>query len=96
MRGFENLNNAIGECVGYGVEVSPVDNIGFVFDAYGESVGNEVFSILDELNKVEIDWSENDLVQAAKLAVATVCQKYPFIDEGSKRAMEWKFTFDWR
>ena len=84
------------ECVGYGVEVSPVNDIGYVFDAYGESVGNEVLSIFNELNKVEIDWSENDLVQAAKLAVASICRRYPFVDEDSKMAMEWKFTFDWR
>ena len=96
MRGSGNINKAIREYVGYGVEVSPVNDIGYIFDAYGESVGNEVLSILDELNKVEIDWSESDLVQAAKLAVATVCRKYPFIDEGSRMAMEWKFTFDWR
>ena len=96
MRGSGNINNAIRECVGYGVELSPVYDIGYIFDAYGESVGNEVLSILDELNNVEIDWSENDLVQAAKLAVGTVCRKYPFIDEDSKMAMEWKFTFDWR
>lgn len=96
MRDCENINKAIRACVGYGVEVSPVNNVGYVFDAYGESVGNEVLSILDELNKVEIDWSESDLVQAAKLAVATVCRKYPFVDENSKMAKEWKFTFDWR
>ena len=96
MRGSGNINKAIREYVGYGVEVSPVNDIGYIFDAYGKSVGNEVVSILDWLNKVEIDWSENDLVQAAKLAVGTVCRKYPFIDEDSKMAMEWKFTFDWR
>ena len=96
VRGSGNINNAIRECVGYGVELSPVYDIGYIFDAYGESVGNEALSILDELNNVEIDWSENDLVQAAKLAVGTVCRKYPFIDEGSRMAMEWKFTFDWR
>ena len=96
VRGSGNINNAIRECVGCGVELSPVYDIGYIFDAYGESVGNEALSILDELNNVEIDWSENDLVQAAKLAVATVCRKYPFIDEDSKMAMEWKFTFDWR
>ena len=96
VRGSGNINNAIRECVGYGVEVSPVNDIDYVFDAYGKGVGSEVVSILDELNKVEIDWSENDLVQAAKLAVGTVCRKYPFIDEDSKMAMEWKFTFDWR
>ena len=96
MRGSGNINNAIRECVGCGVELSPVYDIGYIFDAYGESVGNEALSILDELNNVEIDWSENDLVQAAKLAVGTVCRKYPFIDEDSKMAMEWKFTFDWR
>ena len=67
MRGSGNINNAIRECVGCGVELSPVYDIGYIFDAYGESVGNEALSILDELNKVEIDWSENDLVQAAKL-----------------------------
>ncbi len=96
VRGSGNINKAIRGCVGYGVEVSPVNDIGYVFDAYGESVGNEVLSIFNELNKVEIDWSENDLVQAAKLAVASICRRYPFVDEDSKMAMEWKFTFDWR
>lgn len=96
VRGSGNINKAIRECVGYGVEVSSVNDIGYIFDAYGKGVENEVVSILDGLNKVEINWSENDLVQAAKLAVATVCRRYPFIDEDSKMAMEWKFTFDWR
>ena len=90
------INDAIRMCVGYGVLASPANDIDHVFDVYGEEVGGEVASILDELNSIEIEWGENDLVRAAKLAVGEICRKYPFIDEDSKLAMEWKFTFEWR
>lgn len=96
MRNWDGINKAIRECVGYGVEISPGNNIDYIFDCYGENVGREVVSIFEELNKAEVEWGENDLAQAARLAVDQVCKKYPFIDERSKMALEWKFTFDWR
>ncbi len=96
MQSWDGVNKAIRECVGYGVEIWPGNNIDYIFDYYGENVGLEVVSIFEELNKAEVEWGENDLAQAARLAVDKVCKKYSFIDERSKMALEWKFAFDWR
>lgn len=90
------MNDAIKIYVGYGKSIAPVNDLDFLEGNYDLKVKNQVLSIFDELNRIQIDWNKLDLVQAAKMAVAEICEKYPFIEEDTKKAMEWKFTFDWR
>ncbi len=56
----------------------------------------QVLSLLDELARFSIDWSETTLASAGDLARAHMQNLHPHLNETALRVLVWKFTYDWR
>jgi hypothetical protein len=62
----------------------------------GGELENEVKSLFDELSRIEVDWSVHSLSSAGQMARESMRARRPDLSEEALRALEWKFTFDWR
>lgn len=62
----------------------------------GEEIGHAVENLLDELGRIDIDWSAHTLASAGEAARAEMQAKHPELSESALRALAWKFTYDWR
>jgi hypothetical protein len=55
-----------------------------------------VASVLDDLFRIQIDWSAHSLASAGEFATKQIRAGHPELSEEALRALDWKFTFDWR
>lgn len=62
----------------------------------GVLVLGRVQSLINEMNKIEVDWKCHDLTSAGKMVRAEIHKRYPTLSNDALSALEWKFTFDWR
>jgi hypothetical protein len=95
-----NLSEALLIYVGWNTNRSPCSNELQVIDKFGDINGNslieDIQAIFHEVSLIPIDWSRNTLVSAGQIARNHAHNKYPDLSEDALKAVEWKFTFDWR
>jgi len=96
MHGKKSINDALKEYIGFGTLLSPRSDVAALVNNYDFEINKKIFEILEELDTVQVDWNKFDLEHAAEFAVGEVFKKFTFLDEDSKKALAWKFTFDWR
>ena len=97
---LDDLCRAVAEFLGFGIASSPQHNRERLAQAFGTKAGGElelrVNSLVDEVGRIEVDWSQHNLESAGRLARQTMRDRHPELCERALSALEWKFTFDWR
>jgi hypothetical protein len=96
----DQLSRAVTLFLAYGTAASPRQDDASLTREFGERKAAELrprlVSLLSELGAIDVDWSRHELVSAGKMARAEMQARHPELSEDALRALEWKFTFDWR
>jgi hypothetical protein len=96
----DDLSQAILSFLGFGSAASPLADHSRLIQEFGVVRGTELYvelsSILQELGKIEVDWSEHSLVSAGEMAREIMRARHPVLPDEATRALAWKFAFDWR
>jgi hypothetical protein len=94
---MQNLCLAIVAFLGFGESAWPLHDRDRVTDVFGPELLEKVLSILDEVDSVDMDWSNNlALADAGALVRCEMQSRYPELDDAALDAIAWKYTFDWR
>jgi hypothetical protein len=62
----------------------------------GAQLATEVLALLQELGKIEVDWSVHMYDSGCKMAREYMRSHHPQLSEDALNALEWKFSWDWR
>ena len=57
---------------------------------------SQVVSLLEEVGRIQVDWSAHSLESAGEMARTEMHTRHPDLSDTALRALAWKFTFDWR
>lgn len=101
---MKNVDNELSEAlvlyVGWGASRFPRMDASVVIGRFGQSRGHQLLETLGEIfrdaNAIPIDWSKETLVAAGHIARSNAHQQRPELSEEALKALEWKYTFDWR
>ncbi len=100
MNNNEELNRAIVLYLGFGFAPMPRLERTRIINEFGiekaDKLESFINSILEELGRINVDWSIHTLESASKVARLEMHRLYPNLSDVALRALEWKFTFDWR
>jgi len=95
-----DLSEGIVLYLGFGKERSPCeDSVGLVAEFGKEKasfIENKIVGLINEANSIQINWDVNSLSSAGKEVHELIRRNHPQLSEQALRAIEWKFTFDWR
>lgn len=95
-----DLSQGIVLYLGFGKERSPrEDSVGLIAEFGKEKASfmeRQIVDLINEVNSIPINWDVNSLSSAGKEIHEVIRQNHPQLSEQALRAMEWKFTFDWR
>ena len=94
------LNEAITVYLGYGSESFPDLNRRRLADRFGDDTASKLVPILDglldELGAIHVDWKQHSLQSAGDMAARAMKERHPELSDAALKALDWKFTFDWR
>lgn len=101
---MKTINSELSEAliiyVGWGSSRAPKSDDSRIIERFGPSKGKSLLEALDvifhDVNSMPIDWSTHTLVSAGQAARDHAHRKYPDLSDEALKALEWKFTFDWR
>jgi hypothetical protein len=101
---MSDTKNAVSEAIvlflGFGRAPSPSRDRDRLFEEFGGVEGTRldrvVNSLLKEVGAIEVDWSVHSLETAGHFAREEMRRRHPGLSEAALRAIEWKFTYDWR
>ena len=100
MNNNEELNRAIVLYLGFGFAPMPRLERTRIINEFGiekaDKLESFINSILEELGRINIDWSIHTLESASQVACLEIHRLYPNLSDVALRALEWKITFDWR
>lgn len=95
-----DLSEALILYVGWKVSRSPRMDASVVAVRFGQSSGDRLLEVISKIfqdvNTVSIDWSKETLITAGQIARDYAHHLYPGLSEEALKALEWKYTFDWR
>jgi hypothetical protein len=94
------LSDAVVLFLGFGSASSPRRDHARLVQEFGatEAAALEslVVSLLEEVGKIQVDWSAHSLESAGEMARTEMHTRHPDLSDTALRALAWKFTFDWR
>jgi hypothetical protein len=94
------LTHAIVLFVGFGSDSFPSRNRERLVQEFGPSLAasleSQVVILLDEIGKIQVDWSLHSLQSAGEMARAEMKARHPALSDTTLLALEWKFLFDWK
>lgn len=94
------LSKAIVLFIGFGEAFAPDHDPTRLVREFGAAeaaiLEPKVRAILDELARIEVDWSKHTLVSAEQEVLAKMHARHPDLSEEALRALGWDFTFSWR
>jgi hypothetical protein len=62
----------------------------------GTAIGSQVVALVDEVSKIQVDWSKHSPESAGDTVRTEMHARHPDLSDAALRALAWKFTFDWR
>src|ERR1700683_1519678 len=93
------LSDAVVSFLGFGSATSPRRDHARLVQKFGAShsatLESQVVSLLEELGKIQVDWSAHTLESAGEIARTDMHARHPDLSDTALRALAWKFTFDW-
>jgi hypothetical protein len=96
----EELSEAVVMVIGFRTRNYPRLDYTVLAQRFGVSrapgMASRVEAILDELGRVEVDWSKHSLASGGDDARSFMAGRHPELSEEALAALDWKFTFDWR
>jgi len=94
------INEAVPVFVGYGITVFPKLDGNRLTAKFGPEISidleRQVKSLLDELKKLQPDWTSHTLVSASKWAVSELRRVHPELDDRAASALEWVYSWWWK
>ncbi len=95
-----DLSRAVVLFLGAGVSSFPAINPARLIqefgDARGVELGVEVAAFLDELGRIEVDWTVHNLQSATEMAEQRMAARHANLTDEAIKALGWKFSFGWR
>ena len=95
-----DISEAVVLYLGFGSTSTPGRNRHKLAQRFGVSKGalleSEVASLLDELGRININWSTQSLEAAGEMVYADMHLHHPELTETALRALRWEFTWNWR
>jgi hypothetical protein len=61
-----------------------------------EALEAAVTALTQEVAEIEVDWSRHSLESAGEMVMERLRNRYSGLSDAAVRALEWKFSFDWR
>lgn len=96
----DEIGKAVVLYLGFGRSPYPRQDQTCLVEEFGTQravdLQNRVQTLLREASQISVDWSVHSIVSAGKLASAEIASRHPELSEPALRAIEWKFTYDWR
>jgi hypothetical protein len=96
----DDLSRSVVLFLGAGVAPFPGQNQARLVKEFGrirgEQLASEVVSLLQELGKIEVDWSVHTYDSACKMTREQMHLCHPELSEEALNALEWKFSYEWR
>lgn len=94
------LSKAIVLFIGFGEAIAPHHDSARLVREFGAAeaaiLEPKVRAILDELARIQVDWSKQTLLSAEQEVLAKMRARHPDLSEEALRALGWDFTFSWR
>ena len=94
------LSNAVILFLGFGSASSPRSDHARLVQEFGTiqgtAIGWQVVALVDEVGKIQVEWSKHSLESAGNMILGEMHARHPDLSDAALRALAWKFTFDWR
>jgi len=97
---IDALSLAVTAFLGYGSANHPMEQPERLLDVFDSKQAHEleveVRALLDELNKLQPDWSSLSLAEAGTWASNEMHRRHPELNQDALKALKWAFTWWWR
>ena len=97
---MNDISRAISSYLGFGSSPFPRQDRSRIVEEFGAEKASElergVIAILNEANKIDVDWEGSSLSSAGSFIRFAMKNRYSALSDEALDAIVWQFTYSWK